>query len=126
MLFISGETPAIEVSGMFVLRGGGGGESREWGRYSVAVESFRLAACWNRQRRHIGEGLDVDDRTAVLEEMAANLKRLDEGEVKGIAARYSDILRIWEGLDNYRRKISAMNDRNTGLVRMIARCIKNW
>ena len=44
-LLICGESPAIEVSGMFALRGGGGTESREWGRYSVAVESFRLATC---------------------------------------------------------------------------------
>lgn len=47
LLFISGDAPAIDVSGMFVLRGGGGTESRECGRYSVAVENFRLDACCN-------------------------------------------------------------------------------
>ena len=45
LLLISGDMPAIEVSGMFVLRGGGGAGSSECGRYSVAVESFRLLAC---------------------------------------------------------------------------------
>ena len=45
LLLTSGEEPAIDVSGMFVLRGGGGAGSRECGRYSVAVESLRLAAC---------------------------------------------------------------------------------
>lgn len=29
LLLISGERPAIDVSGMFALRGGGGGDSRE-------------------------------------------------------------------------------------------------
>ena len=42
ILLISGDEPAIDVSGMFVLRGGGGAGSRECGRYSVAVESLRL------------------------------------------------------------------------------------
>ncbi len=45
LLLISGDEPAIDVSGMFVLRGGGGAGSRECGRYSVAVESLRLWAC---------------------------------------------------------------------------------
>ena len=39
----SGERPAMDVSGIFALRGGGGAESREWGWYSVAVESVLLA-----------------------------------------------------------------------------------
>ena len=42
LLLISGDEPAIDVSGIFVLRGGGGAGSRECGRYSVAVESLRL------------------------------------------------------------------------------------
>ena len=42
MLLISGEMPAMEVSGMFALRGGGGVMSRERGWYSVAVESGLL------------------------------------------------------------------------------------
>ena len=38
MSLISGTGPAIEVSGTAALRGGGGGkDSREWGRYAVAV-----------------------------------------------------------------------------------------
>lgn len=45
LLLVSGDEPAIDVSGMFELRGGGGAGSRECGRYSVAVESLRLAAC---------------------------------------------------------------------------------
>ncbi len=46
LLLNSDDIPAIEVSGMFVLRGGGGVESRECGRYPVAVESFRLFIDW--------------------------------------------------------------------------------
>ena len=42
MSLISGTGPAIEVSGMPALRGGGGNDSREWGRYAVAVWSSRL------------------------------------------------------------------------------------
>ena len=42
MGFLSGEMPAIEVSGMFALRGGGGVVSKERGWYSVAVESALL------------------------------------------------------------------------------------
>ena len=42
IFLISGDELAIDVSGMFVLRGGGGADSRECGRYSVAVESLRL------------------------------------------------------------------------------------
>ena len=34
---ISGIVPAMEVSGIPALRGGGGTESSEWGRYAVAV-----------------------------------------------------------------------------------------
>ncbi len=34
--------PAIDVSGMFALRGGGGVGSRDRGWYSVAVESCLL------------------------------------------------------------------------------------
>jgi len=94
LLLISGDMPAIDVSGMFVLRGGGGAESREWGRYSVAVENFRLAACCIWQRRHVGEGLERCDRAAVLVAVAASLKRLYEGDVKGSAARWSDILPV--------------------------------
>ena len=37
MLLISGMAPAIEVSGTPAFRGGGGMESKEFGRYAVAV-----------------------------------------------------------------------------------------
>ena len=43
MLLTSGGMPAMDVSGMFALRGGSGGAgSRERGWYSVKVESFLL------------------------------------------------------------------------------------
>lgn len=42
MSLTSGTASAIELSGTPALRGGGGTDSREWGRYAVAVCSFRL------------------------------------------------------------------------------------
>ena len=54
LLLISGDLPAIDVSGIFALRGGGGAGSSVRGRYSVAVDSLRLPVSCVRQRRHIG------------------------------------------------------------------------
>lgn len=60
---------------MFVLRGGGGAESRVCGRYSVAVDSFRGLICCILHLRHIGEDPGRYDRAVLLEALAANLKR---------------------------------------------------
>ena len=82
-MLISGDMPAIEVSGMFVLRGGGGAGSSECGRYSVAVESFRLLACCTWQRKHSEEALEGRVRAVVVARLEANLKMLWEYDVKG-------------------------------------------
>ena len=96
---ISGETPAIEVSGTFVLRGGGGVESKECGRYSVAVDSFRLADCCIWQRRHIEAVLNPCNPVTVLLAVATDLERVDGNDVKGSAARCSDMMRASMCLD---------------------------
>ena len=46
VLLNSEEVPAIDVSGMSALRGGGGVGSRERGWYSVIVESCLLVRCF--------------------------------------------------------------------------------
>lgn len=69
---------AIELSGMPVLRGGGGGtgrESSECGRYAVAVWSFRFEENWSGEAELKGRHVKgVVRNVEHLQAIAATLK----------------------------------------------------
>lgn len=101
---------AMELSGMPVLRGGGGGtgrESSECGRYAVAVWSFRFEESWSGEAelkgRHMkGAVLNVEH----LQAIAATLKIIwwaDDG--RGGAHRWMIILKEGEGGESGRWQV---------------------
>lgn len=92
MSLTSGTAPAIELFETRALRGGGGGESREWGRYAVAVCSFRFDDNCSRLPELKFRRVKGQVRRVVTPVLAANLKLLAEDEVRGTAHRCIDMM----------------------------------
>ena len=89
-----GNAPAIEVSGTSAFRGGRGGmESIECGRYAVAVWSFRFEDSCSREPELKFRSGDRHGRRVVTPAFAANLKMLDEDDVRGRVYRWIDMMR---------------------------------
>lgn len=90
----AGTAPAIELSGTWAFRGGGGTESREWGRYAVAVCNFRFDDNCSRLPELKFRSVKGQVRRVGTLVLAANLKQLAEDDVRATAHRCIDMMSV--------------------------------